>query len=313
VLLGAIGIVVIHNTADRHNDFLITEEDLPNGDFNGSPTTYKIAPVPLQNISTKGLPVEFVHIKKSGDTADIFSKAQGLRDKIRKVPIVRAGELILQVSKDIGGITDILQKVYRTPPDKAQYLLLFHSLGNWDDGDMVHTCINGRSFLGNTPSVLAGTSTKMRFGVVAMESFSYHTFHIHGHRWIIPGPDGTDPSTIQSSTQKTPVSQFEDTKIFGAANSFVFTIDNAVGSFMRAGGSGTEDNKGEWHMHCHVLDHMHHGMMGSLIIADGGDVVSLPVGEVPDTTVNFRDILEDWPLDLASGVLRRRRSRTKFR
>ena len=36
----------------------------------------------------------------------------------------------------------------------------------------------------------------------------------------------------------TPVSQFEDTRTFGPANSFVFTIDGQSGSFMRAGGPG---------------------------------------------------------------------------
>ncbi len=117
----------------------------------------------------------------------------------------------------------------------------------------------------------------MRFGVVGMGSES-HTFHIHGHRWIVPGPDGTTLiPDIQSSIQKRPISQFEDTRIFGPANSFVFTIHENAGenSFMRA-----EPAVGEWHMHCHVLDHMMTGMMGSLLVIQGGETVTqLPRGK----------------------------------
>jgi len=73
--------------------------------------------------------------------------------------------------------------------------------------------------------------------------------------------------------------QFEDTRIFGPANSFVFTIDGKSGSFMRAGGPEPDDSLGEWHMHCHVLNHMMHGMMGSLLIVQGGEIATtLPVG-----------------------------------
>ena len=129
----------------------------------------------------------------------------------------------------------------------------------------------------------------MRFGVVGMGS-EFHTFHIHGHRWILPGASGTTPNTIQNSPQNHPVSQFEDTRTFGAANSFVFTIEGAAGSFMRAGGPSPQLSKGEWHMHCHVLQHMMMGMMGSLLIVEGGEIASfLPVGEVCDNQVAAPD------------------------
>lgn len=169
-------------------------------------------------------------------------------------------------------IKDGAANVFVEPPARAQYLQLFHSMGH--DSGMT---INGRKYLGNCPTVLAGPETLMRFGVVGMNMGEFHTFHLHGHRWIVPGPAGTTPGAIQSSILNTPVSQFEDTRIFGPANSFVFTIDNrstasgGIPSFMRAGGPNAEDGKGEWHMHCHVLMHMEDGMMGSLVIAEKGD------------------------------------------
>jgi hypothetical protein len=180
------------------------------------------------------------------------------------------------------------QKVIQ-PPSQAQYLLLFHDLGGF-------TCINGRVFLGNTPTLVAGEKTKMRFGVAGMgkSNNGFHTFHLHGHRWVIPGPDGNknaagggigDPNSIQNSALVRAVSQFEDTKVFGPANSFAFTIleDAGQGSFMRA-----EPALGEWHMHCHVLDHMTSGMMGSLLVVQKDQVLDLPHGGLNPDMVKMR-------------------------
>jgi plastocyanin len=187
------------------------------------------------------------------------------------------GGMLLEADANLAFIARFCVGHYRQPPVKAIYLMLFHELTGAPG-----MAINGRVYLGNTPTMVAGTSTRMRFGVVGMGNNAFHTFHIHGHRWIIPGPDGITPVAIQGSPQVRAVSQFEDTRIFGPANSFGFTIDGAPGSFMRAGSPAADDSKGEWHMHCHVLGHMMAGMMGSLLIisAAGGELAgSLPMGE----------------------------------
>ena len=113
----------------------------------------------------------------------------------------------------------------------------------------------------------------------------FHTFHLHGHRWTLNGPDGTVPAgNIQGSPQIRPVSQFEDTRTFGPANSFQFTIHQGS-SFMgappeSAPGSTRPGPLGEWHMHCHVLNHMMGGMMGSLLVVEGGEIAGqLPHGD----------------------------------
>ena len=173
------------------------------------------------------------------------------------------------------------------PPTKALYLQLFHELHDEIDVNSPNkrgSYINGRRNLGNTPTLIGGTNTKMRFGIGAMNMSDTHTFHIHGHRWVVPGPSGdkvggTTPfgSGVQVSTQNQAVSQFEDTKLLGPANSFSMTINQ--GTFM---GPPIGKQKGEWHMHCHILDHMaNDGMMGSLLIVDEGDPVNLPAGTIP--------------------------------
>ena len=140
-----------------------------------------------------------------------------------------------ELNQDFKRFLRICISTYRTPPSKAQYLQLYHTLG---DAGM---CVNGRKFMGNTPTMVAHPTlanqpgTKMRFGVVGMgDESNIHTFHIHGHRWVITGPDGTNTGTIMNSPQIRPVSQFEDTRAFGPANSFGFTIDEDSSSFMRA-------------------------------------------------------------------------------
>jgi FtsP/CotA-like multicopper oxidase with cupredoxin domain len=158
------------------------------------------------------------------------------------------------------------------PPNKARYLLLFHEIYPGLQ------CMNGRLWLGNTPTVVAATNTKMRFGIVAMGDMA-HTFHIHGHRWSVQGPDGTHPADIQTSIQSRSVSQFEDTRIMGAANSFTFTINQ--GSFMGSvfqPDSTQAPGLGEWHMHCHIPGHMMSGMMGSLLIVNKGQFPALQSG-----------------------------------
>lgn len=309
--LGAIGIVVIHNAADSQNDFTLTDADFPASNPNGNPVQFRCRPFDtiirvdkailhqvgiLDKITHDLIPHTHGHdIKKEetkkADEAEI-KKGEFFDPDITRV--VKQGDLLLHLNRRFDELIAFCFRSYRTPPAKALYLQLYHEMQTAPG-----MCINGRTYLGNTPTVVGGINTKMRFGVVGMGTVnSFHTFHIHGHRWIMPGPDGNNPGTIQSSPQVTAVSQFEDTRVFGPANSFVFTIDGASGSFMRAGGSSPKDSKGEWHMHCHVLDHMMTGMMGSLLIVEGGDFASrLPVGEEcppedvtpPDTVTHIVD------------------------
>jgi len=301
VNLGAIGIIVIHNVpSDAQNDFTIDPADLPAGSFNGSPVAIKCFPFP-EPFPVTPLPHDFNALARVKEATHDMGGGGGHRARgggTRHEPDAGApvferlfdrGDVLLEADVKFERFLRFCLRSYRTPPTKAMYLMLFHEMTGAPGMAM-----NGRVFLGNTPTMVAGTSTKMRFGVVGMGNAAFHTFHLHGHRWIIPGPDGNTPVAIQGSPQVKAVSQFEDTRIFGPANSFGFTLDGAPGSFMRAGSPSADDAKGEWHMHCHVLGHMMTGMMGSLLIVAGGEAAgALPRGEpcptgtapVPNTIV----------------------------
>src|SRR5262249_49910097 len=104
-----------------------------------------------------------------------------------------------------------------------------------------------------------------------------HTFHLHGHRWVLRGPHGTDLGTTQLSKQDTPVSQLEDTRLTGPANSWGFTVQQGDFSFL---GPPPFHRPGEWPLHCHVSSHMM-DMMCSVLIVEGGELaVDLPSGRM---------------------------------
>jgi FtsP/CotA-like multicopper oxidase with cupredoxin domain/plastocyanin len=267
VELGAIGAIVIHNPNDPDD---VIDPPLPGGSAVGSPIMRHCFPFPGQ---LEVLPHQLAHLEVpalphggGGHEAGSDDPTVAHEEPVPGRTLVH-GDLTFQVDKAFKRLTHFCLPVYRTPPDSAQYILLFHNLLG------ATMCINGRKFLGNTPTLIAGRQTKMRFGLIGMGNVDgFHTFHLHGHRWVIPGPDGADPNTIENSPQVTAVSQFEDTRTFGPANSFSFTIN--PGSFMRS-----EPPLGEWHMHCHVLSHMMDGMMGSLLKINGGELAfGLPVG-----------------------------------
>lgn len=306
VELGAIGVIVIHNPADTEQEVDIRAGDpndpskldpafLPDGSPNGSPTNLTCFPFP--GIDFRVLPHDLEglglrHDDVPGHGHAAFSAAPQPVPTVGKKPhkedaegrkpvlerMIKRGDFLFELDEKLAVIKQLCLRRYDTPPSKALYLQLFHTL----DG-VPSMMINGRTFMGNTPTMVAGRETRMRFGVVGMgnSGSGIHTFHLHGHRWIVPGPQGNTPGAIQGSAQVQPVSQFEDTRLFGPANSFVFTIDGKSGSFMRAGGPSPDDSVGEWHMHCHVLDHMMMGMMGSLLIVKGGEFASVLPRGVP--------------------------------
>ena len=301
VNLGAIGIIVIHNPEDTFGEVNIRDPNgpngldpafLPGGSPNGDPRQFICFPLPPlptgfpfreiralpHDLEGLGAHDEIPH--GHGMPATALSQKESCESASPDEPefpvlarTIRRGDMLLELDEKLQIISRLCLHFYRTPPTKALYLQLFHTLtgGLSMDGGLA-MMINGRTFLGNTPTMVAGPNTRMRFGVVGMGD-DFHTFHIHGHRWIIPGPDGITPTDIQNSPMVRAVSQFEDTKIFGPANSHVFTIEEGSG-FMRA-----SPPIGEWHMHCHVLRHMMMGMMGSLLVVNGGELaLPLPVG-----------------------------------
>ena len=88
--------------------------------------------------------------------------------------------------------------------------------------------VNGRTAAGNTPTVRAKVGQDVAFHVFGGDQ-TFHTFHVHGHRW------------------KDPSGAFVDNPTLGPLNSVT--------------ARWTEDNPGRWLYHCHVVPHQM-GMSG---------------------------------------------------
>lgn len=120
------------------------------------------------------------------------------------------------------------------PKPDVEHTLYFHQFNPDTLGaPMSVSAINGRAHAGNTPTLTARAGQDVAFNVLTLGS-EFHTFHIHGHRWQSPA--------------KTSV----DSPLFGPSEG------------LRA--RFTEDAPGRWIYHCHVQEHMHHGMVGYYVV-----------------------------------------------
>ena len=121
-----------------------------------------------------------------------------------------------------GGLYGALSVLGRDeePPDREFVVFLAAQLG--------FNTINGRAFVGNTPVYHAKVGDVVQWDVLAIGS-DFHTFHVHGHRWL--QADGTP----------------RDTQTIGPAESFRVRW--------------REDTPGTWLYHCHVEEHMMNGMI----------------------------------------------------
>jgi FtsP/CotA-like multicopper oxidase with cupredoxin domain len=118
------------------------------------------------------------------------------------------------------GMLSILGRNER-PPDR-EFEVVLMPMGKF-------MTVDGRAFVGNTPVFHAKVGDVVQWDVMALGS-DFHTFHVHGHRWI--GSNGVSV----------------DTKTVGPAESFRIRW--------------REDAPGTWLYHCHVEDHMMRGMIG---------------------------------------------------
>ena len=72
---------------------------------------------------------------------------------------IELGDVALKLDKNLQILRSFCTPHFRTPPAKELILQLFHTLTGVNG-----MCINGRTYLGNTPTIITGPTTKMRFG-----------------------------------------------------------------------------------------------------------------------------------------------------
>jgi len=88
--------------------------------------------------------------------------------------------------------------------------------------------INGRAFIGNTPTFEARVGDLVQWDVLTLGD-NFHVWHVHGHRWLRHG---------------VPL----DSELLGPSSTLSVQF--------------REDAPGTWYYHCHVESHMRNGMIG---------------------------------------------------
>ncbi len=119
-------------------------------------------------------------------------------------------------------------------PDQEFFIVMHTFTPTVTSLNQAFSCINGRAFAGNTPTLQASVGQRVAFHVYGMDD-AFHTFHIHGHRWTNAAGEIVDNAT------------------FGPG-------DVITAEFV-------EDNPGRWFYHCHVLSHLHMGMNGWYLVS----------------------------------------------
>jgi hypothetical protein len=98
----------------------------------------------------------------------------------------------------------------------------------------------------HTPMFVANEGQRVEFEVISHGDL-FHSFHLHGHRWV---NNRTGLATGLDDT-----SQLIDTRTTGPAESFGFQV---------VAGEGV--GPGAWMYHCHVQNHSDMGMSGIFLV-----------------------------------------------
>jgi FtsP/CotA-like multicopper oxidase with cupredoxin domain len=125
-----------------------------------------------------------------------------------------------------------------------------------DGGGFPSFCFNGRTFLGNTPTIAAVAGQRIRWYVFNLDlGMNWHNFHPHGQRWRF-------------------ANETYDTRSLGPAESFVVetkappvlllppAIEQAQEPPHRPHDARPYEVRGDFLFHCHVEMHMMSGLVG---------------------------------------------------
>ncbi|MGH7463441.1 MAG: hypothetical protein ACREMA_20730, partial [Longimicrobiales bacterium] len=131
-----------------------------------------------------------------------------------------------------------------------------HTVTSTQGASMMTHCINGRGFVGNSPTIAGRSGQRIRWYVFNLDtSPNWHNFHPHAMRWKFAG-------------------QYVDSRSMGPAESFVvesvippvllLTADEEKAQLPahRPPGAKLYRLKGDFVFHCHVHHHMMNGMVG---------------------------------------------------
>lgn len=162
-------------------------------------------------------------------------------------------------SVDIRDNSFVPQAVSLRPGKKVIWTLAqnFDHIVLAPDGGALTYCLNGRAFVGNTPTIEADTGTRLRWHVVNLDLGSvWHNFHPHSARWALPTP----PAGAADVHGLSPAEGFSADTIVPAALRLPCDLQDLQ--------CDPPDDacrvrvKGDFLFHCHLEEHMMAGLAG---------------------------------------------------
>ncbi|MEO7331372.1 MAG: multicopper oxidase domain-containing protein [Minicystis sp.] len=165
---------------------------------------------------------------------DHANEAEGIKLGLFGMLIVHAPDE-LPANEHLVVLSDFDPMEYKTLPGVADPVTgEFPDAGTYRGGhEYMHT-INGKAYEDAVPPFTGKVGDLSRWRVVSIGQ-EFHTWHIHGHRWLDASKQLTDNVELGP----------------GLYTTFEFH----------------EDNPGDWLVHCHVPNHMEGGMMARYIVS----------------------------------------------
>jgi FtsP/CotA-like multicopper oxidase with cupredoxin domain len=120
-------------------------------------------------------------------------------------------------------------------------------------------CLNGRTYVGNTPTIVADTGQKLRWYLFNLDLGGvWHNFHPHSSRWQLPTPPGSASDVHSLSPTETFVM---DTEV-----PLAIKLPCVLEEFQcdPPRDSCRVKLKGDFLFHCHIEEHMMRGLAGLL-------------------------------------------------
>jgi len=174
------------------------------------------------------------------------------------------GTLIVNAEK-IEVLSDGKRRNMNVDNIDKDFVLWMHGTSFWGM-EIDHNNNDKQTPLWLNPTIRAELGEKVRFNVIGIGS-EFHTFHIHGHKWLEDGT--TNVIDVQGIGPLT-------------RTSFVIEAGEGVGP-------------GNWMYHCHVFAHMEAGMRGTFEVTTDGAPSTPGPSPFDGTLVSFEIVDEPGP------------------
>jgi FtsP/CotA-like multicopper oxidase with cupredoxin domain len=158
-------------------------------------------------------------------------------------------------------------------------------------------CLNGRAFIGNTPTLLAEAGQRLRWYLFNLDlSEQWHNFHPHAARWQLPGADGVATDVRSLSPTEAAVIETVAPPAVRLPPSLTALQE------LPPEGACRVAVVGDFLFHCHIEEHMMRGLAGLLRSREHLWITAEALAQLPFELPYANDLNPLPPLDFAQDT-----------